>query len=115
VYATAALGVVYDHSKHTQVFYAGHDDDILSVAVDPTGRFAASGQLGYRPRVHVWDALSGRALCVLPVVHRSAVTRLSFSSDGKSLFSADDGEPYTVAMYGTGNGSWTDGSLRAQG
>lgn len=45
VYHVAAVAVVYNRLQHTQRFYQGHDDDILSLAVHPLKDFAASAQV----------------------------------------------------------------------
>jgi hypothetical protein len=106
VYPTAALGVIYQPSKHTQDFYrystvrlccsdhdcidigacamsvslptffyvpccSGHNGiDIGACAMDPRGRFVASGEIGARPRVHVWDAVTGTSVAKLAYLHR---------------------------------------------
>ena len=75
VYMTAALGVILDPSTNTQKFFGGgevenkaknvsndenhHTDDILSIKVDPQRKMAASGQVGSRPTVFAWDAVTG--------------------------------------------------------
>ncbi len=91
--------------------YSGHDDDIVSLAVDPTGNFVATGQLGARPRVHIWDSESGARLCVLPLVHRRAILAIAFSPDGKRLLSVGDDDNHTVALYSSASGNWIDGRL----
>ncbi|KAJ1625892.1 hypothetical protein T492DRAFT_843597 [Pavlovales sp. CCMP2436] len=35
VYHTAAVGIVYDQHSHSQAFFHGHDDDIVSLALHP--------------------------------------------------------------------------------
>ena len=51
VYHTASLGVILNGS--TQRFHQGHTDDIVSFAMDPKGRFVATGQMGKKPSVHM--------------------------------------------------------------
>lgn len=46
VYHVAAVSAVYDRQQHSQRFYLGHDDDILSLAVHPLKDYAATGQVG---------------------------------------------------------------------
>jgi hypothetical protein len=45
-YAVGAMGVVFDAAKHTQGFFRGHDDAVVSLAVHPSGKWAATGQQG---------------------------------------------------------------------
>jgi hypothetical protein len=46
VYCTAALGVVHNLQENSQVLFNGHDLEITCVTVDPSGRYAATGQIG---------------------------------------------------------------------
>lgn len=41
----AAVAVVYNRQQHTQRFYLGHDDDILSLTVHPVKDYVATGQV----------------------------------------------------------------------
>lgn len=45
VYHVAAVAVVYNRLQHSQRFYLGHDDDILSLAVHPLKDYVASAQV----------------------------------------------------------------------
>ena len=58
VYMVAALGVVYDVGTHTQRFFAGHDDDMTCLAIDPTGSKIVSGQMGSKPLLRIWNAVT---------------------------------------------------------
>lgn len=55
VYYVAALGVVYDRTTHRQRFFAGHDDDVRSIAQHPDGYTFATGQDGAKPSALVWS------------------------------------------------------------
>lgn len=46
VYATASLGVIHNLSTNSQKYFQCHTDDITCVNVDPTTRYAISGQIG---------------------------------------------------------------------
>ena len=59
----AALGVVLDKDKlekgkRCQRFFFGHDDDIKSLAVHPNREWVATGQVGKRPFICVWDGVT---------------------------------------------------------
>lgn len=45
LFHVAAVGVVYNRQLHSQRFYLGHDDDILSLSIHPLKDFAATGQV----------------------------------------------------------------------
>lgn len=55
VYAAAALGVVYCPRTHSQRYYQGHADDVVSVDVHPGRLLVATGELTSRPAAHVWN------------------------------------------------------------
>ena len=75
VYMTAALGVVLDPASNTQKFFGGgeventaknvandmnhHTDDVMCVRVCPARQTAVSGQVGSKPTVFTWDAVTG--------------------------------------------------------
>lgn len=46
VYHVAAVAIIYNRLQHSQRFYLGHDDDILSLTVHPLKDFVASAQVG---------------------------------------------------------------------
>ena len=57
-----------------QRFFREHDDDIVCLAMDPKGRYVATGQVQssksrkMKPCVKVWDAESCRPICMSNVV-----------------------------------------------
>ena len=64
-YAVGAMGVVYDGANETQTFFRGHDDEIVSLATHPSGKWAATGQAGRAPCVCVWDTATGKEVARL--------------------------------------------------
>lgn len=57
VYYAAATCIVYDAALNWQRFFCGHDDDVTCLAVSPSRRFVASGQIGRAPKVCIWEPL----------------------------------------------------------
>ncbi|XP_035982199.1 echinoderm microtubule-associated protein-like 6 isoform X1 [Fundulus heteroclitus] len=98
VFHVAAVAVVYNRQLHSQRFYLGHDDDILSLSVHPLKDYAATGQVGRDPAVHVWDVQTLKCLSLLRGHHQRGVCALDFSADGKTLVSVgvDDGHSMVV-------------------
>lgn len=45
VYHVAAVAIIYNRLQHSQRFYLGHDDDILSLTVHPLKDYVASAQV----------------------------------------------------------------------
>merc|ERR1711871_757859 len=113
VYSSAAIGIIYNSVEHCQKFYVGHDDDIISLTVSPDRQFVATGQLGKKPSVHVWDAATGQGICVLPSYHTRGVPCVAFSPDSKQLASVGQDSDHSIAVYHTKSGTWHDGVKQA--
>ena len=136
VYPAATMGVVYDARAHVQRFVqGGHADEVVSLAVHPSGRFVATGEVGAggAPKVVVWDALAaandpalatggakngkrsgvaGYARTVVTVIkglHVGAVSHVAFSPDGLLLATIGEDRDHTLAVY-----DWLDGKGRLE-
>ncbi|KAJ8387313.1 hypothetical protein AAFF_G00158090 [Aldrovandia affinis] len=99
VYHVAAVAVIYNRQQHTQRFYLGHDDDILSLAVHPLKDYVATGQVGRDPAIHVWDILTLKCLSLLKGHHQRGVCALDFSADGKSLVSVGIDDNHSIVVW----------------
>ncbi len=98
MYHTAAVGVVYNPATHTQRQYLGHNDDgaclgfrwlvpqrtcltasfvsaVISLALHPDGRTVATGQMGARPVIHIWDATAPEGKQLIAVLKVSVWAR----------------------------------------
>ena len=54
-FMSAGVGVVMDPKKNTQSFHMSHKDDIMSIAVHPNGKIVATGEIGPKPLISVWN------------------------------------------------------------
>jgi len=107
VYYTAALGVVLDKDKlekkkPCQRFFHGHDDDIKCLAMHPNREWVATGQLGRRPLVCVWDAVTCQQLqrIVHPAGMRGVVALTFSQSDGGDhLVAVNSDNAHTVMVW----------------
>mmetsp|Transcript_9925 Transcript_9925/g.14948 ORF Transcript_9925/g.14948 Transcript_9925/m.14948 type:complete len:2471 (-) Transcript_9925:176-7588(-) len=102
-FTAAALGVVQDTNVHSQKYFGEHTDDIVSISVfePPDGNWdrctIATGEMGKKPAIHVWDTSSMLSIACMVGTHTTAVTCIAHSGDGKELFSI--GFDRTVAVY----------------
>lgn len=113
LYFTARLGVIYDKSTTTQLLFHGHSQDISSLAVAPSGKFAASSVSGLDPVTKIWDAITAQEVAALPIAHKHTTKYLAFSPDDKQLVTVgieQDGD-HSLAVYLSPNGTWTDAHL----
>ncbi|XP_041920810.1 echinoderm microtubule-associated protein-like 6 isoform X8 [Alosa alosa] len=99
VYHVAAVAVIYSRQQHSQRFYLGHDDDILTLTVHPLKDYAATGQVGRDPAIHVWDIQTLKCLSLLKGYHQRGVCALDFSADGKSLVSIGVDDHHTIIVW----------------
>merc|ERR1711871_371549 len=65
VYHAAAVGIVYVPSQHTQRFNLEHTDDIMCLAMHPSGHTVATAECGKKPAIVVWDVFSGNTLLTI--------------------------------------------------
>ncbi|KAM9313939.1 echinoderm microtubule-associated protein-like 6 [Pholidichthys leucotaenia] len=99
VYFVAGVGVVYNSREHTQKFYLGHNDDIISLAIHPDKIQVATGQVGKDPYICVWDTYSMTTVSILRDVHTHGVACLAFDSDGQRLVSVGLDGKNTVCVW----------------
>lgn len=99
VYNVAALGVVLDPKTNTQKFFGGgstgkplsrdiHDDDIVCLAISPDRKYVATGQVGAKASLFIWDAEECKLKAPsskykITAKNTRAVSACSWSSDGK--------------------------------
>ncbi|KAK3284095.1 hypothetical protein CYMTET_8242, partial [Cymbomonas tetramitiformis] len=122
VYSVAALGVVLDPATASQTFITdnpesqattGNVDDIMCVAIHPNRHVVATGEVGHRPNIVVWDSEgdhSGRpvVLQVLSGFHKRAVASMCFSGDGDYLATVGLDNDNSIAIY-----AWEENVLLA--
>jgi len=127
VYHTAAVGVVLKRKaeeaaafgggapRFEQAYHTGHTDDVLCLALSPCRRFAATGEVGARPVVRVWDAGSGEHLATLKGGHTRGVLAVAFGPDGASLASVGQDKDHSLAVWHDSGGAWSGPQLAASG
>jgi microtubule-associated protein-like 6 len=109
VYMTAALGVVLNKNTNTQRFFGGgkasanlpgHSDDITALAVDNSRQLVATGDVGAKPCVWIWNALNQQQVAKIDIGRgRRAVTALAFSHDGQHVVATDLHNDHYVSVW----------------
>ena len=113
VYPVATIGVIYQKNTHSQKFFRGHDAEIISMAIDPTLRYVASGQRGNKPVVKLWSATTGIEICSLPRIHMKGIPWVAFSSSLENPLICSVGleeQNSVLAIYGDKekSGEWSN-------
>ncbi|XP_055336383.1 cilia- and flagella-associated protein 52-like [Paramacrobiotus metropolitanus] len=101
IYPVGNSLIVFDTKTHKQTILSGHSNTISCVALSPSGRYIASGQvnhMGFKADVFVWDfaTLTPRGRHAL---HKVKVEAVVFSENDKyccSMGGQDDG---SVVIY----------------
>ena len=104
VFVGAALGVVMDSATRAQKFFQMHEEDIICLAVDPTGKIAATGQMAQKGKaklidLYVWDIETKQVLANLKGFHLRAVSLINFSPDGSKILSGGQDDDNSIAIY----------------
>nr|XP_039266613.1 echinoderm microtubule-associated protein-like 6 [Styela clava] len=87
VYFVAGVGIVVDPSRRKQKFFLGHDDDIISLSLHPSGQLVATGQVGKTPYICVWESSTVKTMSILKDQHTHGIAALAFSPNGERLVS----------------------------
>lgn len=85
VYPAAAVCIVHNLKWNTQRFFLGHTSAVTCIAVHPSGSIVASGQLGNRPPVCIWDARPSAGATVSGLSSPSAAPTTSGGAVPKHL------------------------------
>lgn len=99
IYHAAAIGIVYDKSNHTQAFFNKHVDDIIAFALSPNRDTAATGEVGRRPNIFVWDTASMMQIANFKAPLEKGIGALAFSPNSKVLAATGMDEDHSVALY----------------
>lgn len=110
IFPSAQICIVYDKDHHTQKYYREHKGQVGALCI--RGRFVASGEIGPRPRIHIWDSCTCSRITVLPEYHRRGIACLAFSNDNKELISAGADQGNSIAVWLSLSGEWHDAVMR---
>ena len=121
VFPASATVVCYSKALHRQRFFHGHDDDVTCLAVHQNGSIVASGQVGRKPQICIWDAgvaqgssmaIGGESASIQHIgnllLHERKVAALAFSHDGQLLASVGGDDYHTIGIW-----DWQNGALLA--
>lgn len=99
IYHAAGLGIVYNKSSHSQSFFNKHIDDIIAFALSPNREVAATGEVGRKPNIFVWDTSSMMQIANFKAPLEKGITALSFSPNGSILAAVGMDDDHSVALY----------------
>ena len=111
IYPTSKYVCVYQKKNNSQMYYSSHASEICCVSVSRDGLVAASAEKCSRPLIHIWDTGTCQTICTLPQLHRKGVTCMQFSADRRLLVSVGQDDDFSIALWSSVSGNWSDGKL----
>ncbi|KAL0237283.1 hypothetical protein PCE1_000680 [Barthelona sp. PCE] len=87
-----------------KIFFRGHDGPISCIAVDPSGRYCATGQIGQNSDVIVWDLVTNQMMYRFEE-HDFGISALTFSSEGPFLISYGVSDDSHLIVWNISNGT----------
>jgi len=110
-YHAAGLGIVSEalgkdqpSSEATQRHFDKHIDDVTAMAFSSDRRIVATGEVGKKPKIYIWDALSMQVKHTLSGELTHGIKCMSFSPSGKYLVAVDDSNDHRIVVYNARNG-----------
>ena len=127
VYPLATLGIVMNPTTNTQLFFGGkalgkginqHDDDILCLNITNDGKRVATGQVGVKPKVFIWNSQTGEYVSkyVLTEKNVRGVIACAFSRNGQYLAFVDLSDNHSVYVIEVASGKllWSKPSGKSE-
>lgn len=108
VYFVAGVAIVYSLRLHSQKFFFGHDDDIISMCMHPDNMLVATGQVGRTAYICVWDSSTLKTISYLQDQHQHGIGALSFDKEGSHLVSVGTDSDSTINVW-----DWKKGKVLA--
>lgn len=108
VYIAVTYGIVFDRDSQEQRVYDGHENALISIAVDSSGKVAATGEYHESPQLHIWDARTAQFIDKHVGLHRRGITSLAFSSSGEYLISLGQDVMNSIVVLRSPSTHWHD-------
>lgn len=103
VYHAAALGIVLDVDTNTQQFFNCHTDDITAMDMASDGVTIATGEVGPKPYIFIWNADTREVVAEFKGVILKGISNLSFSPSGNTLVASAIDDDHHIAVINVPN------------
>ena len=102
---------MFERDGQQQQIYNNHKNQLISIDVDLSGKYAATGEYGENPEVHIWDARTAKYVTSFKDIHRRGITSLSFSTNGEYLITVGQDEMNSIVVLRSNSKQWMDGYI----
>jgi WD40 repeat protein len=100
VWQAAAVAIIHNTQANTQTHYFNHDDDIISITKHPNNKYFATGEIGPKPRLAIWDSTDpSQTVMQTNSWVDKGVSALGFSPDGSKLAACCMDEKNKVNLF----------------
>ena len=99
IYHAAALGIVLDKTDNIQHFFNLHNDDILSIAFHPNGILVATGEIGPKPPIYLWNSSTCTKTAMFKGKLEKGIRSLAFSPSGDYLAAIDMSDTHNIGIF----------------
>lgn len=76
-----------------------HDDDIICLSVDPKGLYAATGQIGEKPWICVWNTETLEVMARYNAPLTKGIKNIKFSPNGERIVASAMDDNHTIAVF----------------
>jgi WD40 repeat protein/Ca2+-binding EF-hand superfamily protein len=105
-YNVAGVAVGLDPKSNTQTFFREHRDDVISIAYCQSKGIFATGEIGPKPRLFLWDAKDMSKIGQLEGGIIKGVASLAFSPNGEYLVATCIDDNHHVALFNVNTKSY---------
>ena len=102
-YHAATVGIVLDKTDNTQKFFLEHRSAVLAIAFHPDGIRAATGDVGEKPVIYVWDSTTCSRIAKFTGHLEKGIRSLAYSPSGDYLAAVDMSDYHVLAIYDVNN------------
>ena len=87
-----------DPKNNTQRFFKSHIDDITAFDLHPDDETVATGEIGAKPSIYVWNSTTLEVKCQFKAALLKGIAALAFSPSGNRLAAAAIDDDHWVAV-----------------
>eukprot|EP01035_Chromulina_nebulosa_P020968 gene20968-27173_t len=106
VYHITNVGIVFNYSKNVQVHNNDHKNDIICLAIDPSGHSIVTGEIGDDPRLIIWDSNTGVTIKSI-LFHKRGISHVKYGINGTNIISIGLDDDHTIAVHNSLSGNLT--------
>ncbi|CAG9325772.1 unnamed protein product [Blepharisma stoltei] len=99
IYHAAGLGISLNKETWTQTYFNKHIDDIIAFALSPNCDLAATGEVGRRPNIFIWDTASMMPIANFKQPLEKGISAIAFSPSATKLVAIGMDDNHSVAIY----------------